>query len=543
MDLVQYSKGILRWWWLILLSTGIAAAASYYASLQQPRIYQTATTLIVGQVIQKTDLSGSDFQLSEQLAESYAQIAVRQPVLQATVDSLGLDMGWQRLQRQVYAYPIPRTQLLAITVNDISPERAVAIADEIAYQLILQSPGSPENQPKLERSEFVRSQLDDLELRIQRTQSRIKDVQTELESAFSARQIQDLQTEISNLETLVNTWQANYADLLSFLEGGEGPNRLTVIEPAQLSTSPVSPNVAMNVLLAVAVGFVLAVAAAMLLEYIDDTVKTADDLSRTLNLIPLGSVSRISGKEYKDKLITMHDLFSPEAEAYRLIRTNLQFRAVDQPPKTLMITSPNSNEGKSTTASNLAAITAQTKLRTILIDADLRRPSLHHIFQIPNSGGLTELLSSPEFEVENQLKKTDIENLQVITSGPLPPNPSELLGSKRMAELLDQLEKIADVIILDSSPVLAVTDATVLSKMTDGVILVTLAKRTRRDAVRQALRRFEQVGANVLGAVVNQVSGSRKYATSYTHSVQARMGQPKLTTSRRWWQRFLPVFK
>jgi succinoglycan biosynthesis transport protein ExoP len=544
MDLRQYLKSILRWWWLVLLSTTIAVVASYFASLQQPRIYQTTTTIMVGQVIQKANPEGSDFILTEQLAESYAQIARRQPVLQGAADALGLDISWQDLQWRVNAYSIPRTQLLGITVQDISPERAVAIADEIARQLILQSPASPNNRARQDRGQFVQNQLVELEGRIQTTQAQVKELRSKLDAALSAREIKDLQAQITDLETLLDKWQTTYSGLLNFIQGGDSPNYLTVIEPAQLSTTPISPNVKLNVLLAAAVGFMLAVGAAILLEYLDDTLKPAEDVSTSLGLTALGSIERIKGSGYMDRLITSHSPFSSVTESYRLVRSNIQFMSVDQPVKSIVITSSNPGEGKSMTAANLAIIMAQAELKTIIVDADLRRPTQHKIFGVPNLGGLTDLLRSPELELNSYMKNTGIENLQLLSSGPLPPNPAELLGSQRMAQLIQHLEQLADVIIFDSPPVLAVTDAAVLSKRAGGVILVTQAGRSRRDATRLAIKRLSQVEANLLGTILNQVSrrdGNRnQYAQYYSHSGQGLVGQPAHPIRRRWWQR-LPV--
>ena len=544
MELRQYLKSVLRWWWLVILCTCIAGGASYYVSSQQTRIYQTTTTLLVGQVTQQANPNSQDFFTVERLAESYAQMANREPILKGAVDSLGLQMNWQGLRGRVYAYSVPQTQLMGISVQDSSPERAVAIADEIAYQLILQSPSSPENRAREERSEFVLGQLDDLETRINTAKARVSELEIELVSAFSARQIQDLQTEIANLESLINNWQANYSDLLSFLEGGNSPNYLTIIESAQLPTSPVSPNVTMNVLLAAAVGFALALGAALLLEYIDDTIKSTDDLSISLGLTTLGSVNRIDGREYKDKLITSQDPFSPVSESYRMLRTNLQFMTIDQSIQSMMITSPNPGEGKSVTAANLGVIMAQADLKTVIIDADLRRPTLHKAFRVSNLEGLTDLLRLAKADVRDQLKDTGIENLQVITSGPLPPNPSEMLSSQRMVDLMQQLKEMADVVIFDSPPVLAVTDAAVLSSRVDGVILVTLAKRTRRNAARQAMERLQHVGGNVLGSVLNQVSrrGDRSHYAYYTRGAGGRtlaVGQLDQSKWRRLRQRLL----
>jgi capsular exopolysaccharide synthesis family protein len=501
---------------------------------------------MVGQVIQKANPSGSDFVLTEQLAESYAQIAQRQPVLQAAVDSLGLNMGWQDLVSLVNVYSIPNTQLLGITVQDISPERAVAIADEIAHQLILQSPASLESKTRQDRSQFVQSQLVDLEGRIRNSQTRVKELQAKLDIALSAHEIQDLQTEISNLEELISKWQATYTSLLDFLQGGDSPNFLTVIEPAQLPVTPISPNVKLNTLLAATVGFVLAVAAALLLEYLDSTLKSPDDLSRTLKVATLGSIERIEGNDYKDKLVVSHGPFSPMAESYRLVRSNIQFMSVDQSAKSLVITSTNPGEGKSITAANLAIVMAQADLKTILVDADLRRPTLHKIFGVPNIGGLTDLLRSPELELNSQIKNIGIENLKLLTSGPLPPNPAELLGSQRMTHLIQRLEEIAEIIIFDSPPVLAVTDAAALSKHTGGIILVVQAQHTYRDAIQQAIKRLEQVGIPILGAILNQVSrtggSSYQYSQYYNHSQQDSARQAAQVKRRQWWHR-LPMLK
>jgi non-specific protein-tyrosine kinase len=543
MELRQYIKSVSRWWWLLLLSTAIAATASYAASSRQPRIYQTTTTLLVGQVIQNNNPSNTDFTTSERLAESYAEMAQRQPILQASVDSLNLNMSWQNLKWRVNAYSLPRTQLLGISVQDTSPQRAVAVADEIAYQLILQSPSSPENKAREERSEFVQNQLDDLETRIEAAKARVKGLEGELDSALSARQIQDIQTEIANLETLINNWQTNYSELLNFLDGGDSRNYLTVIEPAQVPTTPISPQVTTNIMLAAAVGFVLALSAALLLEYIDDTIKSADDLSASLGLTALGSVNRINGKDYKDKLITSHNPFSPVSESYRMLRTNLQFMTIDQTTQSIMITSPNPGEGKSITAANLGVIMAQANLKTVIVDADLRRPIMHKVFQVSNLDGVTDLMRAPEVNITNQLKDTGVENLWVITSGSLPPNPSEMIGSRRMAELLERLKETADIIIVDSPPTLPVTDAVVLSSQVDGVILVTQAKRTRRDATKQALERLEHVGARLLGGVLNNVSGKGDYNHySYYTRTKSMLANQSQSSWRRFWQR-LPVLR
>jgi succinoglycan biosynthesis transport protein ExoP len=346
------------------------------------------------------------------------------------------------------------------------------------------------------------------------------------------------------LEALIKDWQANYSDLLGFLEGGEEPNYLAVIESAQLPTVPVSPRVRVNVLLAAATGFALAIGAALLLEYIDDTIKSSEDLSASLSLTVLGGIAPLKGKDYKGNLISSQAPFSIGREAFRLVRTNIQFAALDQPAKSILITSGNKGEGKSVVAANLGVTMAEADLKTIIVDADLRIPAIHKLFEMPNSTGLTDLLRSPQLEISNHLKSTGIDNLEVITSGLLPPNPTEMLGSQRMDALIQRLEEIADVVIIDSPPVLAAADAAVLSQHVNGVVLIIEAGRTRRDATRHAVDRLRHVGANILGVVLNRVSGRdaayNYYYSHYTYTRSSTRGLPKPVGQvglRRWWQR------
>jgi non-specific protein-tyrosine kinase len=187
---------------------------------------------------------------------------------------------------------------------------------------------------------------------------------------------------------------------------------------------------------------------------------------------------------------------------------------------------------------------AQADAKIIIVDADLRRPTLHKIFQVPNLGGLTDLLfaSGEDLDIEAYLKNTGTDNLWVITSGSLPPNASEILGSKRMGELLKRLQEMADVVIFDTPPVLPVTDAAVLSRWVDGVILVTRGKSTRRDATRQAVERLNQVGTHWLGAILNFASDKgergKYYSAYYSHSAyRPSVGGLSPTNKRRWWQR------
>jgi len=206
----------------------------------------------------------------------------------------------------------------------------------------------------------------------------------------------------------------------------------------------------------------------------------------------------------RDMLITSTNPRSPVAEAYRQLRTNIQFSSLDKPVRTLLVTSTSPEEGKSTTLANLAITISQTGSTVILVDCDLRRPTLHTLFGIGNAKGLTNLVidsSATEFP----LVDSGVANLRILPSGPQPPNPSELLGSKRMTEIIEELKSIADYVLFDSPPIIAVTDAAVLATRVDGVLLVIKAGKTRREMAQRAKAILEKVNANLFGVVLNDV--------------------------------------
>ena len=205
-------------------------------------------------------------------------------------------------------------------------------------------------------------------------------------------------------------------------------------------------------------------------------------------------------------LITLSDPRSPAAEAYRTLRTNIDFSSLDRAIHTLLVTSVAPHENKSITVANLAVSLAQGDKRTILVDADVRRPALHTLFGLNNDKGLTSLFIDTKGPIELALQTVNVPNLQVLTSGPLPPNPAELLGSQRMLDVIEALKSRADIILFDAPPVIAVTDASVLGTRVDGVLLVVQAGQTRREQAKRAKQQLEKLHIRVIGAVLSGAS-------------------------------------
>ena len=547
MELKEYILPLRKWWWLIVAATLVATLSILIATSRQAPIYQTRTTIMVGRAIENPNPNGSDFWLMQQLAGTYADIAKRAPVQDATKAALGLTWLPDYTVRVV-----PNTQLVEISVVDTSPPRARAVASELANQLILQTPmqsGSDMDQ----RQAFIKTQLDDLEVKIKDTQAEIARKQADLGNLFSARQIADTQTQIAALQAKLATLQANYAALLSNTQQG-AINTISVIEAAALPVSPIGPNKPATILLAAVIGFLLAAGAAFLLEYLDDSLKNPDDVQKALGLTTLGAIPVMAETATQGELAVIASSHSMASEAFRVLRTNLRFAGVDRPLKAVLITSPSPSEGKSLTASNLGAALAQAGERVILVDTDLHRPRLHRVFGLRNNRGVTSALLEERPDLNDLLQETTVPGLHVLTSGPLPPNASELLGSTRMRDLLAALSSQADTLLLDSPPATALADAAVLATQTDGVLLVLDSGVTRREAARRAIEALRRVNGRVVGAILNRLptSGGGYYYYYYYHgryhsSDDGKPGGGSAGGTPRWrelwerWSRRLPL--
>jgi len=513
MEIGDYVRVFLRWWWLIALGVIVAAASTFLAVRQQPSIYEAKATLMLSQVLQDQQASQSDLWMAQNLAQTYVELGQRRAISDAAKSALGL--SW--LPDYSIAH-IPNALLLEVTATDSDPLRVAAVANEVANQLVRQSPSNPQQEDE-ERQRFVQEQLDDLEVNIDVTKAKLSEAEETLAGTFSARQLAEIQNQIVALQQKLNAYQLNYSQLLAFRER-RGPNTISVVDPAVVPTEPVGPNVMRTVLLAAAVGLVLAAGTAFLLEYLDDTIKSPDDVDKAVGLNTLAGIGRIRADRFRDSLITAQHPRSPISESYRVLRTGLQFSSLGVPLRTIVVTSPSPVEGKSTTAANLAVVMAQEGRAVVLVDADLRRPVLHRVFEIGNKSGLSNLLLQDEPDLDGHLQPTGVDNLRLLNTGPLPPNPSELLASERMDTLIEYLKAEANVIIFDSPPALTVTDALVLATKADGVLLVADAGRTRRAAAAESVERFRQTGAHLLGVVLNRFQ-SRRAGYYYYHYYDA----------------------
>jgi polysaccharide biosynthesis transport protein len=257
-----------------------------------------------------------------------------------------------------------------------------------------------------------------------------------------------------------------------------------------------------------------------LYDYLDDTPRTPEELEEIVGAPVLGTVQRFESAGLKPGLLSPQDASSHVAEAYRMIRTNLQYIDTDNPVRSILVTSPSPSEGKSTTIANLAQVFADAGRRVLLVDADMRRPVLHQLFQTDRNQGLTNLLVGTDQLNGVGIQGTRQPNLALIAAGPAPPRPADLLTSERMAQLMAHLRRQADVVLVDTPPVLAVTDAAVMSTAVDGVVLVVDTAKTKRRELLRARESIEAVGGRILGMVVNRLDrrGSGYYYYYYQHN-------------------------
>jgi capsular exopolysaccharide synthesis family protein len=309
------------------------------------------------------------------------------------------------------------------------------------------------------------------------------------------------------------------------------PGTVSISQTAVPPSSPVEPKVGMYTLVAMVLGFVVAAVYARGLEYLDDSIKTPDDIDTVLHLPTLGVIGRAdSGGVWKAWNRVSGQVLSPFLEDVRELRTRIHFLKLDSDLKTIAVVSQNPDEGKTTTAASLAEVLAEAGDQVILVDTNLRRPRLHEIYGLSNSFGLTGLLMQEDVEGV-VLESTKVKNLRLLTSGPLPLSPSELLTSKRMTQVISFLRDSADYVIFDTSPLVSGSDALIVASKVDGTLAVVQAGRGRSQDVSRSIQRFGEARARILGVVLNRAKTSgRQYSYGRDVTIDAR-SRPQVTNN------------
>ncbi|MAS07635.1 MAG: protein tyrosine kinase [Ahrensia sp.] len=299
-------------------------------------------------------------------------------------------------------------------------------------------------------------------------------------------------------------------------EGGARPDAQVVVEQrASIPSDPVVPKTARNILAGLALGLALGIGLAVGRDLLDNTIKDRETLEKITNTGIVGSIP-LDKDRRKQPAISFDRDNSPVAEAFRKLRTNLQFLAVDNPPRVIVLTSSMPHEGKSTTAINLALALAEAEHNVVLVDGDMRRPTLHKYLDLVGPVGFSTVLSGGA-SLDEALQKTRFPGLTVLTSGAIPPNPSELLGSLSAKKLLSELREQFTYVIIDSTPLLAVTDAAILAASADGALIMSRYGQTRHEQLAHGIANLESVGASLLGAVFTMMPARGNASYSYRY--------------------------
>ncbi|MFL5733715.1 MAG: polysaccharide biosynthesis tyrosine autokinase [Chloroflexia bacterium] len=515
---------LARWWRLAALYMLAGMAGALLSALLTTPVYQASTTLVVTNDVPSVTSNQYSAVLSgENLASTYSSMLATRPLLERAISSLGIPADARELKKHLAVKLVPNTNLISLAVEDPNPQRAVALVDAIAREF-----GDGIRRQNLERSSALKLRL----------QSELDQVRADLQSAQAQlAQLSDGSTtpedleQISRLQASITQNQANYQSLFKSTLDAELAEARTgsgiVAGEAQATADPVRPRPLQGALTAGLLGVLVSICVSILAGKVDDVIRTPASVTRAVGLPVLATASRGSA-----------------AEAFQVLATDLEFAKLDAPLRTLLVTSPRAGEGKSTVAANLALTIARRGQPAILVDANLRRPTLHARFGLQNQDGLSISLITPGAPAGQFLTATGIERLLLMASGPLPPNPTDLL-SHRMAPLLRQLTLLAPdgLVIVDSPCISGTSDATTLASMCDGVVLVVEGGSTRSGALRKALNQLQgkiatgaptpaakptSAGPRVLGVVLNQAArpskADRRWTTgSKATSIHARI--------------------
>jgi capsular exopolysaccharide synthesis family protein len=506
-DLRAYVGIVRRRKWSLILVVALTVASAAFFSNRQTPMYQSSSTVLVkplnpNQILQGYSYSFSvSMQTEQALATSPAVAAIAATNAEA-LGATGGDVG-------TVTTKVPTdTTFLQIGYSSPDPSEAQIWSQSYA------------NAYMEYRREQAKALYDAAQAGFQK---KIEEVGAQI-SALESEILTAPPAQIDKLESEKKTLQSSLNDLTR--QSGTFPfpvadTAAQLISPATLPNAPYSPNWTRNLIMALLAGLALGFAVVFIRERLDDRLVGREDLEDASGAPVLAIVPKVAGwgKKNSTKLVARDAPKSASSEAYRTLRTNVGFMARTNELKLISIASPSMGEGKTTTTANLAIALAQTGKRVIVVSCDLRKPRLHRFFGLTNDIGVTSVLRDGRSVPEVAQQIPGMNNLRVIASGPIPHNPAELLGSPEMEVLLQDLRRFADYVLIDTAPVLVVSDALSLAPKTDGVLLVVDASTTMRGAVRATKEQLELVGSNIVGAVFNNFDPSRAkmYYGSYRY--------------------------
>lgn len=521
MEIQGYLRLLRRWAWLIVLAAFIAGGAAFLFRGQQASQYKAQVMVSVGSFIEAPNPNSAEITTGVELAQTYAHLAKTYTVLEATISAGNFPLTAKELDAALSVSALADTSLLKIMVSNPDPALAMRLADEVARQLILNSPSNltvqQQSQIDLTTAEILR-----LEQQLEQERLRLTTVESQIQLTTDPEELDRLNEQYNTILGNINQASstiAQFSTTLSALQ--QRTNSLDIVDPARiLDTTPGSNFYSVTIMGAI-MGAAAAWGVVLLVEYLDNSIRTVEQATEALALPALAAIPRFGKRNarYGDRLVTQLDPQSPIAEEYRALRTNIMFATNGTHDRhAYAIASAGPSEGKTITAANMAVAMAIAGWRVLLIDADLRRPRQHELFQLDNKFGLTTLLSMAPQNVTPEearrvigecLRDTRVPGLSVLTSGYVPINPTEVLGSIALREwyqiLLDEIP--FDVVLFDTPPILAVADAPVLaSSLEIPVVLVVRAGKTRPHSLQRAKEKLLALDISIKGFILNALN-------------------------------------
>lgn len=504
MEFKAYFNVLWRQKWVIIFVVAITVIATVLVTQTVVPMYAASSTLRVA-----TAMGGSldyvryDLTYADRLMNTYARFVTSRPALDELQRQLDLDKP-----PQIDVDILANTELIRITAEDRNPVRAQEAANALAEIVIAQS-------RKLDTGSGQSAQ--------QILQEQLAQIENELELARREHESLTVQFPEGSLDITASSRaialkEQTYSTMLEQYETFRvreaiQANALSVIEPAITPSEPFKPRPTLNLALGIVVGLIGGVALALLRENMDTTLYTAEQIEAASELSMFGNIPAVKRRQRMELL----NGNSPPGQAFRRLRTNIFAFDRDASLKSLLVTSAVPKEGKSTIVASLALAIAQSGRNVVVVDSDLHMPVLHNIFDVPNATGLSNVLKQEATSAE-AVQTTNIPGVHLLTSGPSPNNPSELLSSPAMTALIDELQEQFDVVLLDSPPLLAVADAVVLAPVVDGVLLVVGRAQVQQEAVQIARQQLTAAKARLIGVVVNHAKQGRNYKRYYASS-------------------------
>lgn len=557
MELEQYIRLFRRRLWIILLATILAGSIAFVVRATKAPTYRAGVLISIGRTLTVANPDTLDLAIPQDLAQTYIELLRTNKVLQATITTLKLPFSVTKLRNEIDANLLTNTSLLTLGVTDTDPETATKIANELANQLISNSPTNLTKE-QLDQLSMAQGQVQTLNTQIAQNRERLTDIENQISHAKDDSALNTLNAQrnilLDQIDRATNSI-SQFSATIATLQ--DRRNSIEILEQAQVPSTPEDSGAGRISLLGAVLGGGFAAGVILLIEFWDTSVKTAKDVSKLLDVPVLGTIIRY-GKNtdtYAERLVSRDEVHISVFERYRGIEAYLSLaaRRTDVHKPVFIITSAEPGEGKSINASNLAFVAAAMGRRVLLIDADLRHPKIHEIFKLNNDAGLVTLLaatmslkSSPEnmslvlasnaqTTLESALinpcvQRTSTPNLSVITAGPASVKSLQLLESDFLPRWIEIFKFYLDVdmIIIDTPPCMVVTDATILAgSIPSNVVLVAEAGRTRPETLTKAKLQFAQLGSSVIGVILNKAnpqddSPTKKYNYYLTETTETQ---------------------